>query len=128
MRKTNISFIVLNINTLVEIMIAYSETKDWRKTFERCIPIRKVKVEDETGCGFDYRQVKSQKQMEEISEFRINRFEMKHTLHICCEKQKIPYEFKTRELTYDEYLEENKGRKHLETPGNTWKSGVVERM
>ena len=24
-------------------------------------------------------------------------------------------------LTYDEYLEENKGRKHLETPGNTWK-------
>ena len=99
--------IVLNINTLVEMIIAYSETHNWRETFERCIPIRKVRVTDETGNNFDYHNIKSVAQLEAISEYRINRYEMKHALHIFCEKHSIVYTFENRELSYDEYLKEN---------------------
>ena len=86
---------VLNINTLVEMIIAYAETHDWRQTFERCIPIRKVRVTDETGNNFDYHNVTSVTQLEAISEYRINRYEMKHALHIYCE------------ISYEEYEKEN---------------------
>lgn len=101
--------VVLNINTLVEIIIAFSETHDWRATFERCIPIRKVKVTDESGCNFDYHLIKSQEQLEGISEYRINRYEMKHALHIYCSNHSIPYEFKNEERTYEQHVEEFKG-------------------
>jgi singapore isolate B (sub-type 7) whole genome shotgun sequence assembly, scaffold_6 len=100
---------VLNINTLVEIIIAFSETHDWRATFERCIPVRKVKVTDESGCNFDYHLIKSKEQLEGISEYRINRYEMKHALHIYCTNHNIPYEFKNEERTYEQHTEEFKG-------------------
>ena len=98
---------VLNINTLVEMIIAYAETHDWRQTFERCIPIRKVRVTDETGNNFDYHNVTSVTQLEAISEYRINRYEMKHALHIYCEKHSISYAFENREISYEEYEKEN---------------------
>ena len=80
------SRVVMNINTLVEMIIAFQETHDWRATFERCIPLRKRDVEDETGNGFDYHNIHSAAALEAISEFNINRYQMKHALHILCEK------------------------------------------
>ena len=89
------------------MIIAYAETHDWRQTFERCIPIRKVRVTDETGNNFDYHNVTSVTQLEAISEYRINRYEMKHALHIYCEKHSISYAFENREISYEEYEKEN---------------------
>lgn len=77
----------MNINTLVEMIIAFAETHDWRATFERCIPLRKLDVEDETGNGFDYHNIRSAEALEAISEYNINRYQLKHALHILCEKR-----------------------------------------
>ena len=99
----------MNINTLVEIIIYYTETHDWRKTFELAIPIRKVKMEDETGKNYDYHNIHSQEELEKISEFQINRFEIKHALHIFCEKNKKQYVYENREVPYEEYEEKYKG-------------------
>ncbi|SCN60318.1 tRNA m(1)G methyltransferase, putative [Plasmodium chabaudi adami] len=33
---------VLNVNTVVEILIAYLQIKDWKKVFEKCLPQKKV--------------------------------------------------------------------------------------
>ena len=81
----------MNINTLVEMIIAFAETHDWRATFERCIPLRKLDVEDETGNGFDYHNIRSAGALEAISEYNINRYQLKHALHILCEKRGLKY-------------------------------------
>lgn len=99
----------MNINTLVEIIIHYAECHDWRKTFELSIPVRKVKVEDERGNDFDYHKIKSLAELESISEYRINRYELKHALHIFCEKTKKKYSYDNREISYEEYEEKTKG-------------------
>ena len=98
----------MNINTLVEMIIAFKETNDWRATFERCIPLRKKKVEDETGHSFDYHSIHSVEELESISEYRINRFQLKHALHIFCQKHQFTYEFENREISYEEYEQEVK--------------------
>ena len=95
----------MNINTLVEMIIAFQETHDWRATFERCIPLRKLDVEDETGNGFDYHNIHSAEALEAISEYQINRYQMKHALHILCEKRGLKYAFETQEVPYEEHEE-----------------------
>lgn len=99
---------MMNINTIVEMIIAFKETNDWKATFERCIPLRKKKVEDETGHSFDYHSIHSVKELESISEYQINRFQLKHALHIYCQKHQLEYEFETREIPYEEYEQEVK--------------------
>ena len=99
---------MMNINTIVEMIIAFKETNDWKATFERCIPLRKKKVEDETGHSFDYHSIHSVKELESISEYRINRFQLKHALHIYCQKHQLEYEFENREIPYEEYEQEVK--------------------
>lgn len=102
-------YAVLNINTLIEIIIHFSECHDWRRTFELSIPIRKVKVEDETGNDFDYHKIKSKNELERISEYKINRYEIKHALHIFCQKNKKQYQYINREVSYEEYEEKCQG-------------------
>ena len=97
--------VVMNINTLVEMIIAFAETHDWRATFERCIPLRKLDVEDETGNGFDYHNIHSAEALEAISEYNINRYQLKHALHILCEKRGLKYAFDMQEVPYEEHEE-----------------------
>lgn len=104
-RTLSDSRVVMNINTLVEMIIAFQETHDWRATFERCIPLRKRDVEDETGNGFDYHNIHSAAALEAISEFNINRYQMKHALHILCEKRGLEYAFANEELRYEDHEE-----------------------
>ena len=97
-------------------MIHFAECRDWRRTFELSIPVRKVKVEDETGKNFDYHNIKSKEELESISEFKINRFEMKHALHILCEKNKKKVSYINREVPYEEYEERVKALEESKRP------------
>lgn len=80
------------------------------------IPVRKVKVEDETGNNFDYHNIKSKEELEKISEFKINRFELKHALHMFCEKNKKKYSYINREVPYNEYEANVKEMEESERP------------
>ena len=95
----------MNINTVVEMIIAYQETNDWRATFERCVPARKLKVKDASGHFFDYRRVRTVEELESIDERQINRFQLRHALHIFCEKHQLKYEFENEEIPFEAYVE-----------------------
>lgn len=97
--------VVMNINTVVEMIIAYKETNDWRATFERCVPVRKLKVKDASGHSFDYRRVRTVEELESIDEHQINRFQLRHALHIFCQKHKLEYEFENEEIPFEAYVD-----------------------
>ena len=92
--------VVMNVNTMVEILIHYLESGDWRECFQRAVPQRKVNAKPNLQEAFHFRRVVTEEQLLALTPVQLPKFEFKNALDKYCVKQR-------RKLTFEK--EETKG-------------------
>lgn len=88
--------LVLNVNTVVEILIAVGETGDWRTSLMNAIPQRKVQHLSNQKEEFDFRRIVDEKMLLSLPITRLTKFEIKQALERYCiqHKKKLTFERK----------------------------------
>lgn len=86
--------LVLNVNTVVEILIAVGETGDWRTSLVNAIPQRKVQHLSNQKEEYDFRRIVDEKTLLSLPITRLTKFEIKQALERYCiqHKKKLTFE------------------------------------
>lgn len=92
------SFPVLNVNTVVEILISFLETQNWRTAFLNAIPLRKTRSKPNMMDEYDYKSIRNEKMLYELSLTKLPRFEFRNVLHKLCIQQGKKLEFEKEEF------------------------------
>ena len=95
------SHIVLNVNTVVEILLSMLETNDWRSSLAKAIPHRKVQNLSNQKTEYDYRRITSEEALVSLPITRLPKFEFKQALERYCihHKMKLLFEREERGLS-----------------------------
>ncbi|OAO18061.1 tRNA (guanine-N(1)-)-methyltransferase [Blastocystis sp. ATCC 50177/Nand II] len=85
---------ILNVNTVVEILIAVGETGDWRTSLVNAIPQRKVQHLSNQKEEYDFRRIVDEKTLLSLPITRLTKFEIKQALERYCiqHKKKLTFE------------------------------------
>lgn len=89
--------LVLNVNTVVEILIAVGETGDWRTSLMNAIPQRKVQHLSNQKEEYDFRRITDEKTLLSLPITRLTKFEIKQALERYCIQHKKKLTFERRE-------------------------------
>lgn len=99
----------MNVNTVVEILISFLETGNWRESFQRAVPLRKVRSKDNTKDEYNYKHIQTEEALLSLSVIQLTKFEFKNVLNRYCVKyqkklsfEKDEYDLKTTTLPKDE--------------------------
>lgn len=87
----------MNVNTVVEILISFLETGDWRESFQRAVPLRKTRTKDNTNNEYDYKLIQTEEALLSLPIIRLTKFEFKNVLHRYCVKHQKKLSFETDE-------------------------------
>ena len=77
--------VVMNVNTMVEILIHYLESGDWRECFQRAVPQRKVNAKPNLQEAFHFRRVVTEEQLLALTPVQLPKFEFKNALDTASE-------------------------------------------
>ena len=94
------SSVVLNVNTVVEILLSMIETNDWRASLVKAIPHRKVQNLSNQKTEYDYRRIASEEALLSLPITQLTKFEIKQALERYCiqHKMKLLFEREERDL------------------------------
>ena len=90
----------MNVNTMVEILINYLETGDWRVSFQNAIPMRKVNSKPNMDKEYNYLNINTEEQLLALPITRLVKYEFKNKLDRYCvqHKQKLTFLTEERDL------------------------------
>ena len=91
------AFAVMNVNTVVEILIHVLESGDWRASFQKAVPQRKVNAKPNLQEAFDYRRIVTETQLLALTPVQLPKFEFKNALDKLCVKQRRKLSFEKEE-------------------------------
>ena len=78
--------VVLNINSVVEILVRIVSGETWENSLREAIPSRKIRSAAELQDEFNYRNVRTEHQLYEIPVNKLPRFDFRNVLTRCCVK------------------------------------------
>ena len=87
----------MNVNTVVEVLINYLESHDWRSSLQRAVPLRKVRSKENTQKAFDYRNIRTEEALLGLPVFKLTKFEFRNALERYCIKEQKKLTFETEE-------------------------------
>ena len=79
---------------MVEILISFLETQNWRASLLKAIPLRKTRSKPNMTDEYDYKSIRNEKMLFELPISKLPRFEFGNVLHKLCIQQgkKLEYE------------------------------------
>ena len=87
----------MNVNTMVEIIINYLQTRDWRVSFQTAIPMCKVNSKPNLDKEYNYLNICTEEQLLALPMTRLTKFEFKNKLDRYCVQHKQKLSFLTEE-------------------------------
>ena len=89
--------VVMNVNTVVEILIHFLESGDWRASFQSAVPQRKVNAKPNLQEAFHFRRIVTEEQLLALTPVQLPKFEFKNALDKYCVKQRRKLSFEKEE-------------------------------
>lgn len=78
--------VVLNINSVVEILVRIVSGETWESSLREAIPSRKIRSAAELRDEFNYRNIRTERQLYEIPTNKLPQFDFRNILTRCCVK------------------------------------------
>lgn len=85
--------LVMNVNTVVEILIHYMDYGNWTECFKKCIPQRKVHDLEQEQEEFNVMRIKTEEQLLQLSSMKLTKFEFRKALERHCIKNGLNVTF-----------------------------------
>lgn len=78
----------MNVNTMVEILTHFIDFGDWRASFEKYIPQRKIHNREQERDEYDFMRITTEEQLMGLSTMKLTKFEFRKALERYCIKHK----------------------------------------
>ena len=91
---------------MVEILINYLQTGDWRTSFQIAIPMRKVNNKPNLNTEYNYLNIRTEEQLLALPIIRLPKFEFKNKLDRYCVQHKMKLTFQHEEHAMKKEMKE----------------------